>query len=405
MMQRILAIANYELREIQREIQLFGMLFLSGLLFALLFGAVYSQKVLVDIPMAIMDEDNTPMSREVIQDYDASNKFNVVCYVDTYKELKDLIDHDRVQAGLCIPRDFEKDTLKGKPTTVLTVFDASNLLYANNIRKAAQSVVLPLSATLGVKTLASQGILSSRALEILSAVSFRSETWYNPTIDYIRYLYLGLIILIAHQMCMVGASISFTRERESGVSLQFRLAPVSRLEVLIGKGLPYFLIGIFDYCLYLLIANKVFGLAIQGEPLLLLPFLAVLFLAVTGIGFCISLLCSNSLLPTRVVMASSIPLFMGSGFTWPLESMPLLIRWIMYCQPLTWMLRSARMILLKSAGILELWPYFLLLSLMAVLPWLVAYLLLGRDPSVSLGVHSWWKSPAAGYSSCAEQRS
>lgn len=375
-MRKVIAVATYELIHIMRDSKLRLAISLLPLLFAFLFGAVYSEKVLREIPTAVLDQDNTALSREIITAFDTSEKFQVVCYVDDYKSLKRLIDQGQVKVGLVIPHDLAKNILEGNPQQVLTVYDASNLIYANNIKKNAMAITLTLSGQLGAKMLAAGGMLTDRAIQIINAVDYRSEVWYNPTYNYINYLYLGLLLLIVHQITAMCACVSFTREKESGGFLQFALSPVSKLEIMVGKGIPYFLMGMFNFSLLLLLAHEALALPVNGNLLLLFLLVAVMLAAVVGLAFCLSLSCDNSVLPTRLVSATSIPLFLASGFVWPLEAMPPVIRWIMYSQPLTWTLQAARYIAAKGAGFQVVWPYFLILGALCMLLWAGAYAVL-----------------------------
>jgi len=375
MLHRICTIATYEIIHIIRDAKLRIIISIIGLFFAFIFGASYSMKTIEEMPLAVCNEDHSQISREIVQAFDASDKFRVVCTAANYGEIKNLIDHDQVKVGLIIPRDFQKQVLRGNPVEILTVFDSSNLIYAYTIKRTAQLLTLTLSAEVGVKMLAAGGVLTDQAMGIVNAVDFRMEPWYNPTTNYVNYLYLGLLLLIVHQVTVVCAGISFTRERENGNWLQFALAPINKAEVLIGKALPYFLMGIFNCCLLLFLANLMLDLPLHGNYALFLLFIITMFAGIVPLGFCISLVCSNSLQPTRFVIASSLPLFLASGFTWPLESMPAVIRWIMYCQPLTWMLKAARAITMRNAGWDIVAPYLLILVAMAIIFWLSAYLL------------------------------
>jgi ABC-2 type transport system permease protein len=370
MMKRIFIVATYEMKNILRDFRMCAVVFIAPFLFALLFGAVYSAKVITEVPIAVLNEDNTPLSREIVKAFDASDKFEIACYAEDYSALKELVDRDAVKMGLVIPHDLEKKVLSGEPVQVLTVFDSSNLIYAYNIRKSALAVTLALSGQMGVKMLFAGGMLTDEAIAVVNAIDFVSESWYNPTNSYVNYLYPGLLVFIIHQLYLLSIGTAFVREKESETELLFSLIPTGSYEVIIGKSLPYFLAGLLSFCIFFLFANRLLHLPVQGNFPLLFLFIVVLLIALTAVGVYLAHLCGNSLQVSRIVSLASMPMFLASGFTWPLESMPVAIRWIMYCQPLTWMLQGTRAIIAKGAGFDIVCQYFLILLIITAVLWL-----------------------------------
>ncbi|BCV22969.1 ABC transporter permease [Moorella sp. Hama-1] len=366
-MRQLLNIAHYEMLHIFKEKILFLMVFLVPLGYAALFGAAYVTAVLNNVPIAIVDLDDSKLSREIAAAFANSPHFRVVDDIKTYQELQEGMKNGRVRAGVVIPEHFEQDMAQHTLTRVLTVYDGSNLIWGYNTRKYIREVFNEFSASNTASYLADMGYNKNDIRSIMDTVSLNTEVWYNPTFSYANFLYMGLIMIILHQIGLLSVSLTITREKERKTWLQFLSAPVPAWKIFAGKAIPYFTANFFNYALLLWFASRFVHVKIGGSLALIL-LLGILYdLIITSAGFFISAHAPNSLQVTRYLMLLSVPFFMISGYTWPGTHIPAGINYLARLLPFTWMAQGFRQVTLKELNLSYIFPYILALVLMAVL--------------------------------------
>ncbi|AKX95185.1 ABC transporter [Moorella thermoacetica] len=371
-MRQLLNIAHYEMLHIFKEKILFLMVFLVPLGYAALFGAAYVTAVLNNVPIAIVDLDDSKLSREIASAFANSPHFKVVDDIKTYPELQEGMKNGRVRAGVVIPEHFEQKLARHELTRVLTVYDGSNLIWGYNTRKYIREVFNEFSASSTASYLAGMGYTKNEIRSIMDTVSLNTEVWYNPTFSYTNFLFLGLIMMILHQIGLLSVSLTVTREKERKTWLQFLSAPVPAWKIFTGKAIPYFTANFFNYALLLWFASRFVHVKIGGSLGLILVLGLLYDLVITGAGFLISLHASNSLQVTRYVMLLSVPFFMISGYTWPGTHIPVFINYLARLLPSTWMVLGFRQVALKELDMSYMLPYIRALGLMAVLALLPA---------------------------------
>lgn len=371
-MRQVLNIAHYETLQIFKEKILFLMVFLVPLGYAALFGAAYASAVLSNVPVAIVDLDGSKLSRDVAAAFANSPHFRVIDAIKTYPELQEGMKNGRVRAGVVIPEHFEQDMAQHTLTRVLAIYDGSNLIWGYNTRKYLREVFNEFSAGSTASYLAGMGYTKNEIRSIMDTVSLNTEVWYNPTFSYANFLYMGLIMIILHQIGLLSVSLTITREKERKTWLQFLSAPVPAWKIFAGKALPYFVAGFFNYALLLWFAARFIHLKIGGSLALILLLGLLYDLVITAAGFFISTRAPNSLQVTRYVMLLSVPFFMISGFTWPWTHIPAFINYPARLLPSTWMVLVFRQVALKELHMSYVLPYIRALALMAVLAVLAA---------------------------------
>ncbi|MDN5345454.1 MAG: type transport system permease protein [Clostridia bacterium] len=371
-MRQILDIAHYEMLSIFKEKILFLMVFLVPLGYAALFGATYVTAILGNVPVAIVDLDDSRLSREIAAAFANSPHFKVVDDIRTYRELEEGMKNGRLRAGVVIPENFEQEMARHTLTRVLAIYDGSNLIWGYNTRKYIREVFNDFSASNTASYLAGLGYTKNEIRSIMDTVSLNTEVWYNPTFSYANFLFLGLVMMILHQIGLLSVSLTITREKERKTWLQFLSAPVPAWKIFAGKSLPYFVANFFNYALLLWFAARFIHVKLSGSlPLILL--LGFLYdLVITGAGFFISTHAPNSLQVTRYVMLLSVPFFMISGYTWPATHIPAFINYLARLLPSTWMALGFRQVTLKELDISYILPHIRALGLMAVLAVLLA---------------------------------
>lgn len=364
---QILSIAYYELLQVFRKKILFLMVFIVPVFYAVLLGSAYVTGVLTDIPVGVVDLDNSPLSREVADAFANSPKFSVKEHLATYEQLGKSMEAGRVRAGVVIPEGFEADALLNRGTEVLTVYDASNLIWGYNTRKNALEVINKFNVDRAAAYLIGIGMDENAIADTLDTVSTNFEIWYNPTLSYATFICLGLMLMIIHQIGLLVTAISVTREKEQNSWLNYLASPVPSWRIFLGKTMPYLIINIFSYSVLLLMSAQLFGVKIVGRTSLLVLLGIVYNLVIAGAGFLISVYARDSLQVTRYLMLLSTPFFLISGFTWPNLYIPDWVRFIARLTPFSPMAECMRRVTVKNLGFSYIREDFIALCIMAVL--------------------------------------
>ena len=371
-MRQVLNIAYYESLHIFKDKIILLLILLVPALYTLLFGAVYFSAVLTGIPLAVVDLDRSGLSREVIAAFSNSPKFKVTGENSTYEELREGMKTGAVRAGVVLPEDFEKKALRQRGTEVLVVYDASNLVWGYNARKYALEVINHFSAGRTAAYLAGLGMTAREIENVLDTVSCNLDVWYNPTYSYTTYLFLGLVMMIIHQICLLGVSLTITREKDRNSWVQYLGAALPRWKIFLGKCLPYLVTNLFNYVLLFWLSTQLLNVKTGGSTGLIVLLGFFYSVIITAAGFYFSALAPNSLQVTRYVMLLSVPLFIISGYTWPMTHIPGLVEGPARLLPYTWMAEAVRTVTVKNLGFNYVRGAVAVLSAMSVLSVLLA---------------------------------
>jgi ABC-2 type transport system permease protein len=334
---RFWAVLRKEYRQFFRDRVTVAVIFAIPAVQLCLFGYAINFEV-KHLPTAVLDYAHCAESRAVVQDFVNSQYFDVRRQVSSYRELTALIDKGVVKAGIIFPRDMKRRLKAGKGATAAVVFDASDPMTAGSAISSAQAIGMYRS----IRVLARGREVREMPFEI------RTRAWYNPRMLSANFMVPGLIGVIMQLVTMMLTAMAIVRERERGTLEQLLVSPVNRLELILGKLIPYVVLGYVDITLALLIARYVFGVSIAGN-LFALYALAFLFLASTlGFGLLISTIAKTQQQAMQMSFFVFLPSIMLSGFFFPVAAMPDLIRPISYVIPLTYFLEICRGVILKG---------------------------------------------------------
>lgn len=324
------------------------MVFLLPLGYACAFGAVYMAGILTHIPLAIVDQDHSKLSREISTSFSHSSHFKIINTVDTYAKLEAAMQTGQVRAGIVIPENFAQKVQEHRQTQVLTVYDGSNMIWAYNIKKYTSEIITAFNAEHVAAYLTGLNFSQQEIKAVLDTVSCHIETWNNPTYSYATFIVMGLFIMILHQVSLLGISLTITREKEQNSWVQYLCSAIPRWKIFVGKSLPYFIITFFHYALLVVVVSAWYGVKVEGS-LNLIIILGLLFdVIITSIGFYISAQAPNSLQSTRYLMLLSVPFFVISGYSWPKTHIPAWINSLAHLLPYTWMSEAFRLVTVKN---------------------------------------------------------
>jgi ABC-2 type transport system permease protein len=352
--ERVHEMVRKEFRQILRDKRMRGVLFVAPLLQLLAFGYAVSTDVR-DTDTFVIDSDQTPASRELVDTFTASGYFRVV----GRSQLRALDRGDAVM-GLVIPASLERDVESGRPAKVQLLFDGTNSNVATVAQGYAGRIV--------------QSWAARRApLRTPPGVDLRTRAWFNPNLESRTYNVPAVIGAILTLICLVLTALAVVREREIGTLEQLMVSPLTPGELILGKTIPFALIGLVDLGLITAVALLWFHIPYKGSVLLLLLASVLYILSALGVGLFISTISRTQQEAFMSAFLFFMPTLLLSGFMFPVTSMPAVFRWLTLINPVRHYMEIVRALFLKGAGIEALWRQLLALSLMGIgIPWLAA---------------------------------
>lgn len=352
---RVRALATKELFHIQRDPRSLYLGLGMPLLLLVLMGAGISFD-LDKIPLVVVDRDHSVASRALVQAFVADETFRLAGAADDEATAERMFRAGEASAALIIPEDFSADLDRGERVPVQFLVDGVDGNSAGQILTKGDTIAIGADLT-----------GSGGAMSRVPRLAARTWTRFNPSGKSALYIVPGLASYVLALGAVLLTALTVAREWERGSMEQLFATPVGRLEIVVGKLLPYLGMGIIQFLTVLTAGAYAFGLPLRGD-FVLLAVCALLFLvSMLGQGLLISVVTRNQMVATQLAMMSTmLPTMMLSGFLLPIENMPLPIRMLSYVLPARHMVTILRGILLKDNGIVELWPDVLALTAFAV---------------------------------------
>jgi len=311
-----------------------------------------------NVTLAIYDQEQSQLSQDFVNRFRGTEYFRLERVVQSYRELQDLITDRKIQAGVMIPFDFSRSYQTGKSAVVQVLVDGTDSNTANIVLGYAQAV-----ATAYNQKLLGQRLETKGPGRVDPPVDVQTRFWFNEDLESRNYIVPGLIAVI---MTVVGAlltSLTVVRERERGSMEGLMATPLKKTELLIGKLVPYFIIGMFDMLIVMALGKILFAVPLRGSGLLLIGMSALFLIATLGMGLLISVSAENQLQAFQMAMLMSfLPAFLLSGFVFSIYLMPVPLQLLSYIVPARYLVTISKGIYLKGIGLKVLWPSALMLA-------------------------------------------
>jgi len=355
---RLLAVLFKEFRQIRRDRLTFAMMVLVPIMQLVLFGYAINTDP-KHLPTAVVVADHSPFSRSLLAGLENSSYFRITVRASSQAEGERLLDRGRVQFLLVIPPDFSRRLLRSERPTLLLAADATDPAASSHALAAIDDIA---RRALGRDL---QGPLA-RLQAADGPVAIRVQRRYNPE-GISRYnIVPGLIGVILTMTMVMMTALAMTRERERGTMENLLATPVRPLEVMLGKIVPYILIGYVQVAVILAAARLLFDIPVAGSLALLSATLVLFMAANLAVGFTFSTIARNQMQAMQLTFFFFLPSMLLSGFMFPFRGMPGWAQWIGEVLPLTHFLRIVRGIMLKGNGAAEiapeLWPIGLFMA-------------------------------------------
>jgi ABC transporter DrrB family efflux protein len=310
----------------------------------LIFGYAINTRV-EHIGTAYFDEDRGPMAVRLLDALRASKEFDLVRVATSRAQLHDLIVADRVKVAVDIPPEFSADVRAGRPAQIQVLIDGSDSSVAQEAYAASSLIGSALSQT-----------LSPQAGVTAQLIDVRPRMLFNPGLLSANFLVPGLIGVIMQIITIFLTALAIVGERERGTLDQLLVTPIGSTGLMLGKIVPYAIIGFVDFLFVFTAMRFAFGVPIAGSVPLLLVLAVGFLIAALGLGLLVSSIAKTQLQAMLMTMGIMLPSILLSGFFFERDNMPLVMQWIGYAIPLTYFLEILRGIILRGAGLAELWP-------------------------------------------------
>jgi ABC-2 type transport system permease protein len=353
---RLLAIARKETLQFRRDSKSLAMAFLLPVILLLLLGYAITWDV-ENIATAVVDHDNSSRSRELTEAFRAAGYFDIEKHLANESEIAPLLERRDVQIVLVFPPDFSADLDGGRPARLQVILDGSDANTASIILGYVQALTASYAARVaaggaGVGLSGAQDPAMTIQSQARPAIQVESRVWYNEELRSRNMIVPGLIPVIMMIIAAMLTSLTIAREWERGTMEQLAATPVTRLEVVIGKLLPYIAIGFVDMIVASAVGVLLFEVPFRGDPLLLLALSFFFLVGALGLGMFISAVARSQLLAMQFALVLTfLPAYLLSGFMFSLDVMPRALRALSYLVPARYFLVVTRGIFLKGVGV------------------------------------------------------
>jgi ABC-2 type transport system permease protein len=341
---RLWAMARKEAIQLRRDPRSLAMAFLLPVALLLFFGYAISYDI-NNIELAVLDEINSERSRALVQAFESSGYFNIVDYPASYEDVDDLLQKGKVRAVLVIPPSFDSDLAAGRDAPVQLLLDGSDANSATIAQNYAAAIIIRYSSD-----------VLPQARRFVFPVQAETRVWYNETLESRNMIVPGLVAVIMSIIAAMLTALTIAREWERGTMEQLAATPVHRLEVVIGKLLPYIGIGLFDVALAIVAGLLIFGVPLRGNILLLTGLTLLFLVGALSFGMFISAAVKSQVLASQIAIQTTyLPAILLSGFIFSISTMPLVLRAITYAVPARYYVTVTKGIFLKGVGPGVLW--------------------------------------------------
>lgn len=357
---RTKAIFVKELRHIVRDKRSLGLALAMPAMMLLLYGFALSLDV-DHVPVMLYDQDGTAASRSLERQFRGSRFFDVIGAVNDYREIQRGIDSNKILLGIVIPRDFGKDLIAGRGSSVQLLVDGSDSNTAAIAMGYAESVVQEYSMEVRSDIMNLRG-----AKPPPPAVVAQMRVWYNSSLQSRNFVVPGLIAIILMILTGQLTTLTIAREWEMGTMEQILSTPLRPVEMVLGKMLAYFVVGLADAILSFVAGVTVFAVPFRGSLLVLTVSTLVFLCGAMFWGIFISAGARTQVVAYQMGMLTTfLPGFLLSGFVFSIDTMPKWIQVISIVVPSRYFITILKAVFLKGVGWEILWPQLVYLLLFA----------------------------------------
>ena len=343
-MRRLLALTWKELLQLRRDSLTQRMIIAVPIMQLLIFGYAINYDV-KHMKTVVMDESRSYESRELVAKMQATDYFDVLGRVDSFDELRTHIDSGKALVGLVIDRDFGKNRHSGATADAFLIVNASDSTTSNQ----AMAIVNGIAGGISVQALQQRaGARGAKPVDV------RVRPWYNPEMRTANFIIPGLIAIVLTFTLVQFTAISVVKERELGTLEQLQVTPITRSQLIVGKILPFVLVGFIQTALMVVSMGVLFDVHAQGSVVALYALTGLYIAAVLGLGILISTISQTQMQASNMSMMLVMPFVFLSGYVFPIGGMPPIFQFLTNFVPAKYAIEILRGIVLRGASIAEL---------------------------------------------------
>jgi ABC-2 type transport system permease protein len=355
MWNRIVAIIRKEFLQTIKDPRSRALLFGPPLLQLVLFGYAVNMDV-ENARTAWMDMDHTPESRELLAAFQGSPYFRITATPGDDRAVRNLMDEGQAQLVVRVLPGYSRDVHRGNSASVQVLVDGTNSNTASIVANYATQIIAAqagkaLTARQNSRLVGASARVGGPVPAVVPVLTAQSRVWFNPDLRSRVYFVPGVIVNIIALVTIMLTSMSIVREKEIGTMEQLMVTPLKPLELIMGKLLPFAVVGVFEVALVIFAALLVFQVPIRGNILLLFACALLFLLSTLGVGLFISTISQTQ---QQAMMASFfffMPALLLSGFAFPIRNMPPVVQYLTFLNPLRYFMQIVRDLFLKGVGV------------------------------------------------------
>jgi ABC-2 type transport system permease protein len=358
---RLISIIRKEFIQIFRDPRTLALILVMPIIQLFLLGYAATTNV-KNVPIAVWDQSRSPESRSLLDAFRAADYFTISFEVHSQEEIQTLIEQGDIRGALVIPPDYARKLLEGN-AQVSMILDGSDA----TVGSTALSTAKLIGQSHSIKVLTEQAARQGRAAAVQPPLDVRTQVWYNPDLRSAYFMIPGVIGMVLYAIMAMLTATAVVRERERGTIEQLIVTPIRSWELIVGKVMPYVILGFFDLAEVLLIGHFWFDVPIRSNLFLVVGTAGLLLLSSLGIGLFASTIANTQQEALLTVFVTILPGVFISGFLFPLEAMPRFLQIVSYAIPLRYYLVIVRSLLLKGVGFAALQNEIISLALFGVI--------------------------------------
>ncbi len=358
----IKAITRKEFYHLIRDFRSLYLAFAVPLLLIFLFGYALSLDV-DNVETVVVDYDKTALSRDFIRHLDASPYFRIGAYLENTKEVTKYLDHDRASLAVVIPPDWTKNLQADREAPLQIILDGSDPNFSSITRGYVTAFIEQFNQKLLADFLNRQGME-----KINPPVEGRIRVWFNEDLESRNFILPGIIAVIIMIVGAMLTSLVIAREYENGTMETIKSLPINAGELLIGKAIPYFFIGLIDVLVSILMGQVLFGVIMKSSFWLMIMASSIYLAVALALGLLISTVTKSQLLANQgAILLTYLPSLLLSNFVFPIVNMPTVLQLLTYIVPATYYIDILSGLYLRNLGLAHLWPSFVVMVVMFII--------------------------------------
>jgi ABC-2 type transport system permease protein len=365
MRRRLRNIIRKEFLQTFREPRMRIMLFLPPLLQLIIFG--YAVNLDVDNSRLVwMDLDQSPQSRELLASFQGSGRFTVTRYAETAADVQHALDAGKADMAVRVLAGFARDLKHGRTTAVEVLVDGTNSNTASIAGSYAGSIIAAFAAEQNREQNLRRLAARTDGGPVYAAIprlDMQARVWFNPDLRSRNYFVPGVVVNIMMLITLMLTAMAIVREKEIGTMEQLMVTPIRPIELMLGKTLPFALVGLVDMALVVTVSLTLFHVPFRGSFVTLFVASLLFLMSTLGSGLFMSTISRTQQQAMLTTFLFFMPAFLLSGFAFPIRNMPLPAQYLTYINPVRYFMTIVRGVFLKGAGVTVLWPEMLALAI------------------------------------------